>query len=161
MDENKKLTCARFYCNYFFGDSNTIVESNGLGNESYNWYRCWRYSPDAKFISHEPPTYTLRAGKIFKRNINLSKYNVLERDITRANGIMLFHYAFIHRNQVRFKEDYYKMNGLVVAWEELRKKIEMKKYTTIEEQFPMLNSNLFKGKLLPFQYKHPLKNVIL
>jgi glycosyltransferase involved in cell wall biosynthesis len=162
MDADPAKTCARFYCYYFFGDTNTVTERSGLGNEYFSWYRCWRYRPDAFFRRHEPPEYVVKARRFGMPYLrNLSKYNVLERDVTEAAGILMYHYAYVAEQQIRFKEEFYKWHGLSAAMQALRRKLTAGQYPRIEDDFPMLDTRLYQGQLIPFDQPHPLKGVAI
>lgn len=98
---------AQFECFYFVGPTRVITSRRGFGYMPYEWFRAWKMAPGLKFNSHEPPVLNAWATYI-------------PRETTRSMGLIFDHYAYFFREQVEFKEQFYKYDGLVAGWERLQ-----------------------------------------
>lgn len=105
--DNPTANIVQFYCRYFLGPNIISVKPNTYGNNSYEWFRAWRFEPGDRFISHEPPILQMPG----RQNICIS------RD---AHNITFDHYAYAYEKQLQFKEEYYGYANAVNEWKQLQ-----------------------------------------
>ena len=119
-------TAAYYYCHYFVGSGLVSVTRDTYGNNSsYEWLRTWRFQPGMRWRSHEPPR--LCEIDAAGRAVDVGAKNPFKHSETEKLGLVFQHYAYVIREQLRFKEIYYGYTGAVVQWEKLQK----------SEQFPV------------------------
>ncbi len=160
LKEFPHATAVRFYSKYFVGDCNTIVEEDGLGNASWDWYRLWPYKRGYKFHTHEPPTLVkTKRYLFFNKKYNLNKLNPIDRNITKQHGICFYHYAYVDEKQVRFKEDFYpNFEGFTEKWYKLRDDLKNSIYKNVKDYWGCYGKH-FYGNLCKYNNEHPLKNI--
>jgi hypothetical protein len=108
----KAFNCARFFCRYFVGPNLVAVGEDCYGNNPNEWLRAWRYEPGMTFKTHEPPCLS---------GVNEpGKENCVSRKMTRENGMVFDHPAYMFREQVAFKETFYGYADAVKHWERLQ-----------------------------------------
>lgn len=110
-DRYKKV--AQFFCNYFVGPNICSVIPDSYGNNSYEWYRAWRFVPGDTFASHEPPI--LKSIGVPGRELVFDRYETISK------GMFFNHFSYTFERQVAFKEEYYGYAGAVESWKRLQK----------------------------------------
>lgn len=101
-------TCAYFFCRYFVGLNIVITSINTYGNKAGEWARAWRFTPDMKFKSHEPPIL---------EGLNQVPFH---REFTAECGLVFQHYAYAFPEQVAFKERFYNYKDASLHWQKLQ-----------------------------------------
>ncbi len=86
---------AHFFCRYFLGVNILITTPDTYGNRSTEWARCWRWTPELKAISHEPPIMDGLRGVCFSR------------EQTRKLGLVFDHYSWALESNVKAKLKFY------------------------------------------------------
>jgi Glycosyl transferase family 2 len=115
FESNPKFLWSQFYCDYLLGPSIRIVRNgNAYGNNVYEWFRCWRWEPGMKFISHEPPVMQW-ISHTYDYGFN--------RDYTDKLGLVFTHPAYALQSQVLLKSDYYNYPGLNAQWLKLQRNL--------------------------------------
>jgi len=89
--------------NFWKGFDYTFVSAK-FAEDDYHYRRVFRYSPDARFISHRPPTLSSQQGR------------VLNGRETRALHIYPYHYSYVLWNQVYQKVELYHRYGWGKQW---------------------------------------------
>lgn len=102
------IVTARFYCRYFVGPNIVITSTNGYGNRPSEWVRAWNFKPGMKFTKHEPPIMEGATAP------------VMNRDETKAAGLMFDHYAYAFEKQVAYKGQFYGYPNAVAHWRRLQ-----------------------------------------
>lgn len=115
FEANDAFMWAQFYCDYQIGQNIRITTTNTYGNNSYEWYRCWRWQPGMRFATHEPPVM---------QGISHAKAPGFSRDFTKRLGLVFTHPAYALEKQVAFKEQYYGYQGAVEQWRALQAETE-------------------------------------
>ena len=100
-------TEARFFCRYFVGHDLIVNSINTYGNKPDEWVRAWKWGPESRFESHEPPVVSPRSA-------------IIHRETTVADSIF-DHYAYATEKQLAFKETYYRYHGAVEGWKRLQR----------------------------------------
>lgn len=98
----------RFYCRYFVGPDLIVTTENLWANRPGEWNRAWRWTPHMVSIKHEPPLF---------QGIG---HREMDREATRALGLVFNHEAYVYEDQVAFKEKYYLYPGAVAGWKRLQ-----------------------------------------
>lgn len=180
VKQNTNTTCVQFCSRFFVGNLRTIVEEKGLGNFTYEWFRLWKWKENQFFLTHEPPRMVrsiplnitnkkLREYlyKLFtsprsplSKIFNMNKKHLLSKSETKKYDIYMYHYAYVHETQIRFKEEFYSYNGMYKKWLEMNSDLEKGIYKTVEHYWGQYSDKMY-GKLISFQADHPLKHVNL
>ena len=100
-------TGAQFDCRVYVGPRKVVTTRLGFGSMPYEWIRAWRFGPGVRFISHEPPALNVSA-------------ECVSREDTHRMGLIFHHFAYATREQVEFKEEFYRQPGLVAGWDRLQ-----------------------------------------
>jgi hypothetical protein len=111
FDASHSFMWAQFYCDYQLGPNIRITTTDTYGNNGYEWFRCWRWQPGQKFLSHEPPVM---------EGINHNSAPGFTRDFTKRLNLVFQHPAYALEKQVVFKEQYYGYAGAVDQWRALQ-----------------------------------------
>lgn len=99
-----------FWCRYFLGPDIVATSTDGYGNRAgVEWLRAFRFEPDMVFQKHEPPVLH-----------NNSRGATMERDETRAMGLVFDHFAWALESQVLAKERFYGYRNAVAQWRKLQ-----------------------------------------
>lgn len=101
--ENQPISLMNFYCNYFIGPNIVTTDNTGM------WIRAWRFKPGMRFQSHEPPC------------LGGANSITMDRDTTRAQGLVFDHMSYVTEDSVRFKEEFYKYTGALEQWKRFQK----------------------------------------
>lgn len=96
FEEHQGKNCAFFWCRYFVGPD-VVVSNRGTwgNNPAYEWKRVWRFAPEMKFKTHEPPVIEGKAER-----------PILHAD-TEKVGAVFDHKAYCTPQQIRFKREFY------------------------------------------------------
>lgn len=98
-----------FFCRYFVGPD--LVTQGGYGNRKGEWRRAWRFTPNMRFLKHEPP---------IMRGWPRAPQKVMLREMTRSLGLVFDHYAYATAAQVQFKERFYGYSNALWHWQRLQ-----------------------------------------
>jgi hypothetical protein len=101
--ENQSVSLMNFYCNYFIGPNIVTTDNTGA------WVRAWRFNPGMKFASHEPPNLVGTHGA------------PMDRNTTKAHGLVFDHMSYVTEASVAFKEQFYGYSGAVEQWKRFQK----------------------------------------
>jgi len=99
---------AHFFCRYFVGLNIVITSEHSYGNRPTEWARCWRWTPELRVMSHEPPIMIGTMGEC------------ASREETRAAGLVFDHYSYAIESQVQYKQDFYGYREAVKHWRRLQ-----------------------------------------
>ena len=99
---------ARFFCRFFVAPNIVITSEDSYGNRPSEWTRAWRFCPGMILKSHEPPVI---AGATEPCAI---------REMTRHEGLVFAHWAYMFEWQVAFKERFYGYTDAVKHWRRLQ-----------------------------------------
>jgi len=104
----------RFFCRYFVGPRLSLKIQPGAGNQSWDWWRAWRWLPGFKYVEHDPPHIQGPEG----RDLNDWCFT---REETRDAGLVFNHYSFCLPEQVDFKFKRYGGQELITRWAAMQK----------------------------------------
>jgi hypothetical protein len=108
FERRPSLGSAHFFCRYFVGVNILITSTHSYGNRPTEWARCWRWTPELRVLSHEPPLMSGIAGEC------------ASREETRDVGLVFDHYSYALESQVRYKQDFYGYRDAVLHWRRLQ-----------------------------------------
>ncbi len=112
MDPEK--TAAYYYCHFFVGKNLIVTSKDTYGNNSsYEWLRTWRYKPGDLWVSHEPP---ILVRKTEAGDLDVARINPFTHYETRDRGLIFQHFAYVTKEQLKFKESYYGYTGALDKW---------------------------------------------
>ncbi len=112
-------TAAFYWCWYFVGQNLIIGTRNCYGqNPQQEWLRTWRFKPGAVWIAHEPPI--LAQPDLTGKYVNIATINPFLHLETEKNGLVFQHFAYVTKEQLRFKEQYYGYQSAVAQWNKLQ-----------------------------------------
>ncbi len=100
--------CAHFFCQFHVGPNIIITSENGYGNRPSEWVRAWNFVPGMTLQSHEPPVIVGLSG------------HYASRELTRLEGLVFQHWAYMFEEQVEFKERFYGYTDAVRHWKRLQ-----------------------------------------
>jgi len=130
--KHPEKTAAYYLCHYFVGHELVITSRDTYGNNTgYEWLRTWRYTPGCSWIAHEPPQLCKPTEN--GHYVDLSGINPFRHDETEEQGLIFQHFAYVTRQQLRFKEIYYGYQGAVQQWQLLQQ----------QNSFPLKLKNYF------------------
>ena len=113
-------TAAYYWCWFFVGMDIVISSRNCYAqNPKQEWLRTWRYRPGCRWVAHEPPILAEPVGENKWRD--LARVNPFMHQETEKVGLVFQHFAYVTKEQLRFKELYYGYSGAVESWEKLQK----------------------------------------
>lgn len=114
--EKERPDAVHFYANHFVGCFNWIIdqETGHLWGNDGPWTRIFRNEPGSHWISHEPSEYQLANGLICNQG------KVINRDMTLAMGIKLFHYSYVVKSQAYFKAKFYLRPEYIQMWDDFQ-----------------------------------------
>ena len=130
--KNPDKTAAFYWCWYFVGEDLVISTRNCYAqNPQQEWLRTWRFKPGFVWAAHEPPILVekLPDGQ-FK---NVAVENPFQHEDTEEQGLVFQHFAYVTKEQLKFKEQYYGYTGAVSQWTALQS----------ENKFPVLLREYF------------------
>jgi hypothetical protein len=110
--ETKRPDQIDFYANHFWGDFRNCVNENtghGWANE-IPWERIHRHVRGARWARHEPPLYLHPDGLLTCQKI------LINREETLKMGIKMYHYSFVSKKQIDFKQKFYKNDSYKALW---------------------------------------------
>lgn len=118
---------AYYWCYFFVGPHLMVSRRNSYSqNPAYEWLRTWRITPRCRWLSHEPPEM-VEVGPDGAR-LPLSGMQPFLHDETERLGLVFQHFAYVLKEQLRFKEFYYGYSKAVSHWSWLQK----------QSRFPLL-----------------------
>lgn len=130
--EHPEKTAAKFWCDYFVGESLVISSRHCYTqNPAQEWLRAWSFQPGMKWETHAPPV--LRRREIDGTWADVAGGNVFSHAETEARGLVFQHFAYATEAQVEFKERYYGYAGAIDGWQLLQQ----------TQQFPILLREVF------------------
>jgi len=139
LNNNQDIESVHFYANHFWGGWDYCCDENSGRNwaNQIPWMRIFKNEKGSSWKSHAPPIYQNSSGTVMGSKI-------LDRDTTLGFGIKLYHYGYVVRSQVEFKQQYY--NGgrdsqLINLWDEWQK----------NKETPLINNDISS----PFIDRHP------
>lgn len=125
-------TAAFYWCRYFVGPRLLVSSRNCYSqNPAIEWLRTWRFTPDCRWLAHEPPR--LHCPTPDGTTIDVAALNPFLHAETEAKGLVFQHYAYLLPQQLRFKESYYGYRQAFFYWLQLNK----------EEVFPLRLGDFF------------------
>ena len=104
---NDNFDCMVFRCNYFVGPRTKIITKNGYADDWIMWRRLWKVRQHTHWIAHEPPILN-----------GTERY--LDKDFTENRGWVFDHFAYAIREQLEFKQNFYRYEGAVDGWSRLQ-----------------------------------------
>ncbi len=110
FEENEQAKWMMFFCRYFLGHNIVITSENCYGNRRGEWMRAWRFRPEMRFLSHEPPV-------LVGADIRTAGFHP---HITKHMGLVFDHYAYATEAQLALKEKFYGYTGAVEQWRRLQ-----------------------------------------
>lgn len=136
--EKEKPDSIHFYANHFFGGYDSCIdeiEPNQWGNGiPCCWMRIFKHIPGkSHWISHEPSVYVCDG-------LNCERGKVIDRKMTLALGIKLYHYSYVQESQINFKSKFYNNPDYHKYWEQVKTNKNIK---------------IFGSQLHEFTGKHP------
>lgn len=117
---NPNKTAAFYWCWYFVGENLVISTRNCYAqNPQQDWLRTWRFKPGAFWAAHEPPILVepLPDGKFQ----NVAGINSFLHEETEHLGLVFQHFAYVTKENLLFKEQYYGYKNAVSQWLDLQK----------------------------------------
>jgi hypothetical protein len=106
-EKNEGFDGMMFKCNFYVGENLVITTENTYGDMPYEWFRLWKIKEKTEWISHEPPKIK-------------NCYKFLSKDFTKNKGWIFDHYAYVNKEQLKFKENFYGYKDAVKNWETLQ-----------------------------------------
>ncbi len=129
---NPGKTAAFYWCCYFVGEKLVVSTRNCYTqNPQLEWLRTWKFKPGAFWAAHEPPILveSLPDGQLK----NVAAENPFVHDETEKLGLVFQHYAYVTKEQLQFKEQYYGYKNAVAEWLRLQQ----------QAQFPVILREYF------------------
>jgi glycosyltransferase involved in cell wall biosynthesis len=117
---NPDKTAAFYWCWYFVGENLVISTRNCYTqNPQQEWLRTWKFQPGAFWAAHEPPILveSLPDGQLK----NVAAFNPFVHEETEKLGLIFQHFAYVTKEQLKFKEEYYGYQNAIAEWEALQK----------------------------------------
>lgn len=122
LSEHPEVTCVQFYAKYFIGSFDTISVGE-FGNAHFEWNRIFKVNKYCRWLRHEPPKLVdNRVGK------PMDEINLLNRIKTMAMGIYMYHYSYVTRKDILFKEQFFGTPDLVDYLVRVKKEIDISAY---------------------------------
>ena len=111
---------AYYWCHFFVGP-HLMVNSRYCysQNPAFEWLRTWRITPRCHWLSHEPPQMVEEGPD--GRLLPLTGMQPFLHDETERLGLVFQHFAYLLKEQLRFKESYYGYSKAVSHWSWLQK----------------------------------------
>ncbi len=149
-------TAAYYFDHFFVGENLTITTVDTYGNNTkFEWLRTWRFKPNFRWHSHEPP----RLCKLTQAGqwIDVSTIKPFYHHETEANGMVFQHYAYATEKQLRFKEIYYGYKNGVERWQTLQKQSNFPVF--LRDYFPWVKdaaqvNTIASQNIKPLAYKN-------
>jgi glycosyltransferase involved in cell wall biosynthesis len=136
--ENPEKTAAYYWCHFFVGENLVTTEKNAYSkNPSYEWIRTWRFKPECRWISHEPPKLCIKTDN--GQWTNLIQIKPFTHDETETRGLIFQHYAYVTEEQLKFKEIYYGYKNAVEYWKLLQKQTDFPIF--LNQYFPWVKDS--------------------
>jgi len=125
-------TAAYYFDHFFVGPKLAITTIDTYGNNTdYEWLRTWRFKPDCRWETHEPPRLCQPGpGDTWIDVAGIKPFSQAE---TRGRGLVFQHYAYVTESQLRFKEVYYGYKRAIQGWRVLQ----------VQEHFPVFLREYF------------------
>ncbi|MEM9922278.1 MAG: glycosyltransferase [Cyanobacteria bacterium P01_D01_bin.50] len=118
--ENPDKTAAFYWCWYFVGEDLVISTRNCYAqNPQQEWLRTWRFKPGAVWVAHEPPI--LQEQFPNGEWIDVASINPFTHSETEKQGLVFQHFAYVTKEQLQFKEEYYGYKNAQLQWMDLQK----------------------------------------
>lgn len=147
LQNNPETSSVMFHAKYFFGSMNSIIAGQ-YGNGEGEWLRVFKYHKDFVWLRHEPPRY---GDQVTGRTVET--LTPLQKELTKALGIYMYHYSYVLEKTIRFKEQFFENPGLVPCLKRIRAQLAAGQ-NPIEVDLPKLRpfGDLF---VVPFTGTHP------
>jgi hypothetical protein len=109
FSSDESLGMIRMPCRFFVGKDLVCEGENCWSNhKDYEWDRAWRFQPEIRFVTHEPP----KLNRLLGRTMN--------QEESKKHGLTFDHFAYALPKQVEYKEAFYGYRGLVNQWRALQ-----------------------------------------
>lgn len=147
LKENSDITAVTFPTYTFWGGINYVTDSWPLREGAKYYHRLFKWSPNYKYLTHEPPTV------IDEKGIDLRKKRWISGKKMQRKNIFMYHYSLLFPWQVEQKVKIYQdekpqeYDGMI-AWAE-------KNYFQLQNPYNVHNIYKYPGWLLRFRKKHP------
>lgn len=117
LKENPDITAVTFPTYTFWGDINYTADSWALRRGAKDYHRLFKWAPNYKYLTHEPPTVVDENG------IDLRTKHWVNARILQKRGIYMYHYSLLFPWQVEQKTKVYANEdpdgyGGIVKWAE-------------------------------------------
>ncbi|MBU7581366.1 MAG: class I SAM-dependent methyltransferase [Nostoc sp. TH1S01] len=130
---NPEKTSAFYWCWYFVGEKLIISTRNCYAqNPQQEWLRTWRFKPGAYWAAHEPPVLVEPLPN--NQSKNVAAVNPFLHQETEDCGLVFQHFAYVTKEQLSFKEQYYGYKNAVSLWNTLQEVTQFP--VLLREYFP-------------------------
>jgi hypothetical protein len=126
FNEQADVGAIKMFCRYFVGPNLICEGQDCWSNNDYEWLRAWRFEPGMFFEKHEPPVMNNILGRVMERGEALNQHN-----------LTFDHLAYVRREQVEYKEQFYGYEGLTHQWDALQSNAVWP--TKLSRFFPFVN----------------------
>ncbi|MGB6300615.1 MAG: glycosyltransferase, partial [Rivularia sp. (in: cyanobacteria)] len=122
--DNPNKTAAFYWCWYFVGEDLVISTRNCYAqNPQQEWLRTWRFKPGAVWVAHEPPQLQEQLSN--GEWIDVASINPFMHSETEKQGLVFQHFAYVTKEQLQFKEQYYGYKNAQLQWMDLQKQTKL------------------------------------
>jgi hypothetical protein len=141
------ITTVSFKQKSFWGDIDYISESYALIRNKGGWHRIFKWNPNYKYLTHQPPTVVDENG------IDLRLINWKTGEIMKKKKIFMYHYSLLFPKQVDYKAKVYSVEKVqnysrIIEWAE-------NNYFKLNNPFRVHNLYWLPSWLVRFKGKHP------
>jgi glycosyltransferase involved in cell wall biosynthesis len=136
---NPSKTAANYWCWYFVGPNKVINSRNCYAqNPNQEWLRTWLFEPGDLWGAHEPPILlrSIKDVKAKSKQMDVAKIDPFTHDEMEKIGAVFQHFAYVTKDQIKFKEIYYGYKNILERWEELQK---LNQFGYLKEYFSWVN----------------------
>jgi FkbM family methyltransferase len=155
--QDSSITQVNLIPDNFWKGFDYIFVSPKFLDDAAHYRRIFKYVAGAKFSSHRPPTM-VHPGSMR----GTEQINCIPGDVTRALGIVPFHYSYVAESQVAQKIELYNRYGWGKQWQidmnewfrECWQKWTPENRTEIESRYPVWTGGC-DSRTAPFTGEHP------
>ncbi|QWV93637.1 glycosyltransferase [Geomonas oryzisoli] len=157
LEQTPSITQVNFIPDNFWKGVDTIFVSQQFFETGCHYRRLFKYVPGARFTSHRPPTLVWPGEEKSTEQMEL-----IGGKVTRAMGVIIYHYSYVLDSQVQQKIELYNRYGWGEGWRidlnewyrECFLKWTPENAREIEARYPVWTGDR-NSKTLPFSGTHP------
>jgi hypothetical protein len=149
LKNQSDITAITFPTYTFWGDIKYTADSWALMRGAKYYHRLFKWGPDYKYLTHEPPTIIDENGK------DLRQKHWIKGEVMERNNIFMYHYSLLFPWQVEQKVKVYndedkRTYGGIINWAE-------NNYFKLRNPYRVHNLFRYPSWLKRFKGDHPLQ----